>query len=218
MLNLEKFKNLDLHKYDFKIFIDKSGSMSYSDCPEGSRWKQAHRWSKEIAYICNQFDDDGIDVYMFDNDVKEYNNVTDSKVDEIFRKISPDGGTSLVPAIKAALPSYFESSKSLFGMFSKKVQKPSKPIIVIVFTDGEPFDKSETMNSIIHITKQISSREEIGFSFLQVGNSSDARSFLKVLDDQLESKGAKFDIVNTINFDESRNMSSEDILLAALTK
>lgn len=218
-LDLSKFDKLNLGDYDFKILIDKSGSMGASDCREGSRWKQAHVWSKTIAYICSQYDSDGIDIYMFDTNVTSYKNVTDAKVDEIFRKISPGGGTELVPAIKEALPEYFGgSSKGFFGMFKKaKVVKRTKPVILVIFTDGEPYDKSETMTAIIDITKQISSRKEVGFTFLQVGNDSGARQFLKLLDDDLESRGAKFDIVDTVSFTESQNMSAEDILLGALT-
>ena len=73
------------------------------------------------------------------------------------------------------------------------------------------------INSLIDITKQISSREEVGISFLQVGSDNAARRFLKELDDGLEGKGAKFDIVDTKNFDELQNGSVEDIIIGALT-
>ena len=228
MINLSK---LNLENYDFKIFIDKSGSMDAKDCPGGkSRWKQAHELSKSIAVICSQYDKDGIEVIMFDDSSQLFSNVTDSKVDEIFRIIYPSGGTAFVQAIKKGLPEYFitpigETKKSggIFGMFKKQssdsieLVKRTKPVINIVFTDGEPSDKIETAKAIIHITNQISSRDEIGFTFLQVGTDKYAKQFLQFLDDELESQGAKFDIVDTKSFDECQNMSAEEILYAALT-
>lgn len=223
MVDLTKLKAFDLTKYDFKILIDKSGSMGTNDGTDGNiritRWKQAHNLSKAIAEICNRFDSDGIDVILFDNTVTVYNGVTDAKVDEVFRKNSPGGGTDTDKAIKAALPEYFPSPggilKSLFGGGGKVTR--TKPVVLIIFTDGEPNDESAVVQAIIDITKKISSRSEVGISFLQLGNDHNARRFLEKLDNDLIPEGAKFDIVNTKSYDETLTMSAEDIILEALT-
>ena len=217
----------DLSKYDFKILIDKSGSMATNDVigSDGkniTRWKQAHEWSKSIAYICNQYDSDGIDIILFDDNTSINEGVNDSRVDEVFRKNSPGGSTNTALAIQKALPEYFGGiSKAFLGsIFGSKYAKVTrkKPVILLIFTDGEPNSELDLMNAIIEITKRISSREEVGISFLQVGNDSRAKRFLKKLDDDLESEGAKFDIVNVKTYDDTLNMSIEDIFYDALSK
>lgn len=220
MLDLTKkpLESYDLSKYDFKILVDKSGSMGCSDIKDGrTRWKQAHDWSKAIASICNQYDSDGIDIILFDHTVTVYNNVTDGKVDEVFRMNRPDGTTNTAEAIRKAVPEYFQSGglKGLFGSKNSIVTR-TKPVILIIFTDGEPNSQQDVMDAIIQITKRISSRSDIGITFLQVGNDRSASRFLKMLDDDLVSKGAKFDIVDTKKYDETSLMTPAEILVAAL--
>lgn len=223
MVNLNKTLNsFNLSNYDFKILIDKSGSMSSNDCKDSngktiSRWQQAHNMSKAIAEICNRFDSDGIDIVLFDNDPTVYTGVTDGKVDEVFRKNRPGGGTDTDKAIKAALPEYFPTGffKGLMG--ASKTVKRAKPVLLIIFTDGEPNNQQAVANVIIDITKQITCRDDVGITFLQLGNDAGARRFLKRLDDDLTSQGAKYDIVDTKNYDETLNMTAEDILIQALS-
>lgn len=212
MIDLTK---INLHLYDFKILVDKSGSMNTNDCPNRiTRWEQAHDWSKGIADICSQFDDDGIDVILFDEDTKIYNNVNPAKLDEIFRTNRPGGTTNTALAIRKAVPEYFQR----IGLFERdKPVKREKPVILIIFTDGIPDSKKELEEVIVKITTKIQSRKEIGITFLQVGNDIYARDFLASLDDGLTVKGAKFDIVDTKSFAESQNMSSEEIIYAAVT-
>lgn len=225
MLDLNKLSGIDLSKYDFKLMIDKSGSMDAEDEKDNqgkkcTRWEKAHDWSKSIAFACNQFDDDGIDIILFDNTFKVYNNVTDSKVDEIFRKNAPGGSTDTAGALRLTVPEYFKSSsKGFFGFGKRSSEKVvrQKPVIIIVFTDGEPNSEDDLKAAIIEITTKISSRKEIGISFLQVGKNKAAANFLKELDDDLTTEGAAFDIVDTKTYEEVGDMSVEDIFIQALT-
>jgi hypothetical protein len=59
--------------------------------------------------------------------------------------------------------------------------------------------------------------EELGISMIQVGNDPQATKFLKALDDQLQSVGAKFDICDTITLDDLEDMSLADVLMNAIT-
>jgi uncharacterized protein with von Willebrand factor type A (vWA) domain len=205
MADFLKLNKYNLQNYDFKILIDRSYSMNAQDCENNlSRWRTAHKWSKELAHICSRYDDDGIDVILFDNDVQEFNNVKASTVDEIFRNNSPRGSTRTDEALKVALK----------DINSKKAKKP---VIILVLTDGEPNSRQAVINEIIKTTKNINSRKEVGISFLQVGNDSSAKRYLEKLDDDLESEGAKFDIVDSKCYSDSKNMKAEDLLIAALT-
>jgi hypothetical protein len=59
--------------------------------------------------------------------------------------------------------------------------------------------------------------EELAISFIQVGADPDATKFLKVLDDELQSAGAKFDIVDTLTIDDMEDMTLTEVLLNAIT-
>ena len=198
-LKLNKF---NLGDYDFVIVIDKSYSMNATDCPGGiTRWKQAHKWSKGLAHACAHYDNDGIDVVLFGGNIKTYNGVKASTVDQIFREQQLDGTTPTTEALEKALS------------FKKK----DKPIIILVLTDGTPNNPHSLTNLIIKTTQKMTDRKEIGISFLQVGNDNYARNFLKKLDDDLISMGAKLDIVDTKSFKDTENITIEDILIGAIT-
>ncbi|BBH53975.1 hypothetical protein JCM31447_24280 [Fluviispira sanaruensis] len=57
------------------------------------------------------------------------------------------------------------------------------------------------------------SNNEFGISFIQIGDDKYARDFLKKLDDDMVSIGAKFDICDTKTCDEIENMSLDQVLL-----
>lgn len=213
--------------YDYKIVIDKSGSMSTNDTPTRiSRWEQAKEWSKAIAQKCDQYDSDGLDVIIFDSYVTQYKNVTSDKVEKLFRENNPGGSTNTAGAIELALSDYLKDKgevkgKSFFGgIFSKStttVEPTQKPLIIICITDGEPNSQEDLEKVIVSATKKLSTDSEIGITFIQVGKDSGARKFLKKLDDDLTSRGAKFDIVDCKDYDEMSNMSIEEVFIQAIT-
>lgn len=189
---------------DYVVIIDKSGSMAdTSDCPNGkSRWEYAQESTFALAAKCEKLDPDGITLYVFSSSFKKYDNVTASKVNEVFAENSPCGGTNLAGVLKDALESYT----------SNKV----RPVTILVVTDGEPDDQKAVAKVIVDATKKIDADEEIGISFIQVGRNLGATAFLKKLDDDLQSVGAKFDIVSTITMEDMENKTLEEVLLAAV--
>jgi vWA found in TerF C terminus len=200
--------NDDLKKYDYVIMIDKSGSMSKPDCKNGiSRWKHAQEQTENVARKCAEFDDDGIDVFVFANSVKEYHGATPEKVEQIFKENEPSGSTDTAGALKAVFDAYF----------SRKKAGSAKPLIIVCCTDGEPDSKEAVASVIIDATKKISSDEEIGLTFMQIGADPGAREFLKYLDDGLEAKGAKFDIVDCKDDSEMENLTMTELLIQAVT-
>lgn len=200
--------NEELSKYDYVILVDKSGSMSTPDCVGGkTRWEHTQEQTLNIARTCAKFDDDGIDVIVFGSSVKEYKGVTPEKVEQVFKENNPGGSTNTAGAVKAAFDGYF----------SRKSAGSAKPLIALCFTDGTPDSKDELEKVIIEATKKMDKDEELAITFLQVGSDNGARDFLKNLDDGLEAKGAKFDIVDTKDDSEMENLSVEDILSEAVT-
>lgn len=195
---------------DYTLIIDKSGSMSTPDQVGGkSRWEIAQESTLALARKAEQFDPDGITVYVFAGRFKRYDDVTSAKVTQIFLENDPAGTTNLAGVLQDALNNYFQ----------RKAAGKTKPNgeIILVITDGEPDDRKAVFEVIIHATRQMERDEELGISIIQVGSDAQATKFLKALDDQLQSVGAKFDICDTVTLDDLEEMSLVDVLTNAIT-
>ncbi|MEH2063629.1 MAG: VWA domain-containing protein [Nostoc sp.] len=195
---------------DYTLIIDKSGSMSTPDQVGGrSRWEIAQESTLALARKAEQFDPDGITLYVFSGRFKRYDDVTSAKVAQIFLENDPAGTTNLAGVLQDALNNYFQ----------RKAAGKSKPNgeTILVITDGEPDDRKAVFEVIIHATRQMERDEELGISIIQVGSDAQATKFLKALDDQLQSVGAKFDICDTVTLDDLEEMSLVDVLTNAIT-
>lgn len=194
---------------DYTLIIDKSGSMSTPDQTGGrSRWDEAKESTLALARKCEQFDPDGITVYLFSSRFRRYDNVTASKVEQIFQENDPAGSTNLTMVLTDATNHYFQRKKA------GKTQSKGETILVI--TDGEPDDRRSVIDIIIETTRRLERDEELAISFIQVGSDSGATKFLKALDDQLQDVGAKFDICDTITMDDMSEMSLSEVLMNAI--
>jgi uncharacterized protein with von Willebrand factor type A (vWA) domain len=194
---------------DYTLIIDKSGSMSTPDQRGGrSRWDEAQESTIALARKCEQFDPDGITVYVFSSRFRRYDNVTASKVEQIFQENDPAGSTNLTMVLTDATNHYFQRKKA------GKTQTEGETILVI--TDGEPDDRRSVIDIIIETTRRLERDEELAISFIQVGSDSGATKFLKALDDQLQDVGAKFDICDTITMDDMSEMSLSEVLMNAI--
>ncbi|MGI2905779.1 vWA domain-containing protein [Tolypothrix sp. VBCCA 56010] len=195
---------------DYTLILDKSGSMSTPDQAGGrSRWEIAQESTLALARKCEQFDPDGLTVYVFSGRFKRYDDVTSAKVAQIFLENDPAGTTNLAGVLQNALDNYFQ----------RKATGKTKPNgeTILVVTDGEPDDRKAVFEVIINATRQMERDEELAISMIQVGSDAQATKFLKALDDQLQSVGAKFDICDTITLDDMEDMSLADILMNAIT-
>ncbi|GCL42712.1 VWA domain-containing protein [Dolichospermum circinale CS-1225] len=195
---------------DYTLIIDKSGSMSTPDQVGGrTRWEIAQESTIALARKCEQFDPDGITVYVFSGKFKRYDDVTTAKVSQIFQENDPAGTTNLAGVLQDALNNYFQ----------RKAAGNTKPNgeTILVITDGEPDDRKAVFEVIIQATRQMEKDEELGISMIQVGSDAQATKFLKALDDQLQGVGAKFDICDTITLDDLEDMSLTDVLMNAIT-
>jgi hypothetical protein len=72
------------------------------------------------------------------------------------------------------------------------------------------------MKVIIDASRLMDRDEELAISFIQVGSDATATRFLKALDDDLQSAGAKFDIVDTVTLDDMEGMTLTEVLLNAI--
>ena len=194
---------------DYTLIIDKSGSMSTQDQRGGrSRWEEAQESTMALARKCEEFDPDGITIYLFSGRFKRYDNVTASKVDTIFQENDPMGSTNLAGVLEDALGNYLKRKAA--------GQAKEQGETFLVITDGEPDERKAVMEIIIKASRQIDRDEELAISFVQVGTDARATRFLKALDDDLQGVGAKFDIVDTVTMEDMQDMTLSEVLLNAI--
>lgn len=198
-----------LENRDYSLIIDKSGSMSVRDQPGGkSRWEIMQESTIALASKCEEFDPDGITVYLFSGRFKRYDNVTASKVSQIFQENEPSGRTDLASVLFDATNNYFQRKAA--------GQTKANGETILVVTDGEPDDRKAVMKVIIEASRGLERDEELAISFIQIGADAQATKFLKILDDELQSAGAKFDIVDTVTIDDMEDMTLREVLLNAI--
>ncbi|MBE9174202.1 VWA domain-containing protein [Synechocystis salina LEGE 06155] len=193
---------------DYTLIIDKSGSMSIIEPKfQKSRWELVQESTLALARKCDQLDADGITVYTFSGKFRRYENVNASKVEQIFQENEPVGGTNLSAVLQDAINNFLQRKKSNQAQIGETI---------LVITDGEPNDRRSVFEIIIQASKCLDADEELAISFMQIGNDPSATKFLQALDDQLMEVGAKFDIVDTVTFDEMEDLTLTEILLNAI--
>lgn len=198
-----------LEQRDYTLIIDKSGSMSIRDQLGGkSRWQIMQESTLALANKCEELDPDGITVYVFAGRFKRYDNVTADKVLQIFQENEPSGRTDLAGVLIDATNDYFKRKAS--------GQTKENGETILVVTDGEPDERKAVMKVIIEASRRIDVDEELAISFIQIGNDLQATKFLKILDDELQNAGAKFDIVDTVTIDQMEDMTLTEVLINAI--
>jgi uncharacterized protein YegL len=196
-----------LKSFDTVFLIDDSGSMA------GRSWEETGKALETIAPICTQRDADGIDVYFLNHpDSSLYKNIsTAGTVVEIFQTVRPSGATPTGQRLNKILKPYLKRYE--------RNPEHTKPMNVIVITDGEPSDDVES--PIIQTAKKLDKLDapawQIGVQFFQVGKEPGAREHLKQLDDGLKELAGDEelrDIVDTVPFtgDNNAQLTAEGIL------
>jgi hypothetical protein len=192
---------------DYTIIIDKSGSMATRDQPgQRSRWAAARESTEALARKCEEFDPDGLTLYVFASRFKRYDNVTAERVAQVFCENEPCGGTDLAAVLKDAFDLHF----------ARRAKATGRPETIVVVTDGEPDDERAVIRVLVDASRRIQRDADLGVSFVQVGSDAGARRFLKVLDDELVNAGAPFDICDTVTLDEAEGLGLTEVLLAAV--
>jgi von Willebrand factor type A domain len=192
---------------DYTLILDKSGSMSTTDQGGRSRWDYVQESTLAIARKCEQLDPNGITLYTFSGRFRRYDNVTASRVDQVFLENDPIGSTNLAAVLQDATNNYFQR---------KAAGQATMGETLLVVTDGAPDDRRAVIDVIIRATEKMESDAELAISFIQVGDDSGATTFLKALDDQLEGVGAKYDICDTITIDDMGDLSLAEVLMSAI--
>ncbi|MBD2195050.1 MULTISPECIES: VWA domain-containing protein [Calothrix] len=196
-----------LENRDYTLIIDQSASMATTDQKNGkSRWTALQESTYALAVRCEEFDLDGLTIYIFSKEFKRYDYVTAAKIKQIFTENIPGDSTNLVGVLQDAINSYFK----------RKADGKTKPAgeVILVVTDGTPGDRQAVYEIIINATQRLDNPQELRIAVIQVGADTKATKFLHAIDDELQSVGAKFDICDTITLDQLEEMTLTDVLKA----
>lgn len=193
LINTDSDPYAFLKTFDTIFLIDDSGSMA------GRSWRETAAALETITPICTQRDADGVDIYFLNHpDSSLYKNITTAgTIVEIFQSVRPSGSTPTGQRLNKILKPYLQRYE--------RAPENTKPINVIVITDGEPSDDVES--AIIQAAKKLDKLDaptwQVGIQFFQVGKEPGAREHLKQLDDGLKELAGDDelrDIVDTVPF------------------
>jgi hypothetical protein len=195
-----------LSHFDTVLLIDDSGSMS-------SSWHETSLALRQIAPVCAAHDADGVDILFMNNrprNLTEYCGLkTAQDIERIFNTVTPRGltptGRCLNDIIQLHLSRYTENPKN------------TKPLNIIVITDGVPTDNVEKV--IVSAAKKLDELDapawQVGVQFFQVGDERGAGEALKKLDDGLSGMEGIRDMVDTVPF-SGDVLTSDGILKVVL--
>lgn len=178
-----------LRTFDTVFVIDDSGSMA------GRSWRETAAALSAIAPICTRYDADGVDVHFLNaRDEPRFHGVRSAAtVDDIFASVRPRGATPTGQRLHAILKPYLARYA--------RAPEATKPLNVIVITDGEPSDDVES--PIIAAAKKLDKLDapawQVGIQFFQVGNEPGARDHLKQLDDDLAELAGDDDLRDMVD-------------------
>jgi Mg-chelatase subunit ChlD len=200
-------EHIDLSACDLVLLVDQSGSMSSEVVPGVSRWDYMMEWLRMAVQEAIKIDSDGIGVGFF-NQALTYNpSVTSvAEFDSFVSTLSPSGITYTGAALKEVVDAWL----------SIAADPGTKPLRVIIFTDGDATDKNNLVNYIKNVVDQMvrsgMADHHLAISFAQVGDDPQATAFLQMLDDGLNTQ---FDIVDTKSSDWVMTHKFSDLLIQA---
>ena len=196
----------------------------------------SHAWDPAIAGVrdlitqLQQFDPDGINLYVFSDDATRgytqpptvHAQLRDGyAAEQVLRGFQPQGHTDL----HAALQQVFD--QFLWNRPTNRYQGKAGETVIVI-TDGNPHDKPALMRTIINMThtmrQQNIADSELGIVFVQVGQDPQAAQFLRELDDHLKPRGynsghgAAYDIVDCISISEltQHEITMPELLLGSI--
>lgn len=201
-----------LNDRDYVIILARSGSSREENHPLYEHWLAAHASLIDLTKKCQELDSDGLTVYEASTPLCKHENTDVKRLADILQRqnTTPDPANltkiNLEEALKDALDDYFQ----------RKASPQAKKGVIIVVVIDENQEDQPVADIIINAANQIEHDEEIGITFIQIGEDLETRVFLSYLDNDLQQLGAKFDIVDTKFWHEIKRSSIVQFLIGAI--
>ncbi|MEG4167748.1 MULTISPECIES: hypothetical protein [unclassified Microcoleus] len=202
-----------LEDRDYTIIIARSDASRDPHHPWYEEWVEAQASLIDLAKKCQEFDSDGITLYEASTPMWKYKNSNVARLAEILQRqnTEPDSknptANNLEEALKATFNDYFAS---------KPNPKGKNGAIIVAVLDQKPENTAAVAEIIVNAANTIDKDEEIGVSFIQIGDDLETREFLTDLDTNLQGRGARFDIVDTKFWHEIKRSSVVQFLVGAI--
>lgn len=170
--NLSAEEKEILAKCDVYFLVDQSGSMSTTDCPQGStRWNWIAAQATTITRDAKDCFPRGLRLVVFDSLVNEYPKVSPEEFVRLFAIHGPCGGTETGEAFRSQLPAVRDSLLQ------------NRPVLILCITDGlpnKPQDLIEAFTDLKNIAQY--SPTPLKVSLLQIGSSTQGLETLRNLE------------------------------------
>ncbi len=197
-----------LQERDYTLIIDKSEKMSQKRTQSQSDlWSVVKETTVALASECERFDFDGLTLYLYADDFERFLGLSTTQLKEILERTLLSGTAKLSTVLNHSISQYFYRR-------SVGLSKPQGETFIVI--TSEVVDREEVQQTIIKASQQMLQDEEIGISFIQVGKDADTTKFLKLLDDDLQEMGAKFDLCDTVILENIEPSLLFEVLLNAL--
>ena len=197
-----------LVQYNIELIIDRTRSMSLVDGTNGmSKMEWCHRQVQDLAQRLKPFQKT-VTVTTFNTTFQTYPDCSLDSVERIYAETRPDGNTDLVDPLMARL----DAAAAIWHIGAKRT-------LIAVITDGLPNVPKDTTvvdRTLIDYTSHMRNPDEVVVTFLQIGDTFDGRDFCQRLDNDLVRQGAKYDIVNTVDFAHLKVEGLVNALLRAI--
>jgi Mg-chelatase subunit ChlD len=189
---------------DLVVLIDRSGSMSASDCPGAmSRWDWCKQQVLSLSEGTRNVFPTGFRLGLYNNHCDFSDNASVDSIVSAFTNNKPDGGTYTADAITHELREYRD----------RKRHGGTKPLVIVVVTDGAPNSPSALRDVLVNATTDMERADDLQVVFIQIGEDDQSTTLLEQLDRRLTESGARFPIAHTVGFDKVKTSG----LLQAIT-
>ncbi len=202
----EEEKEKRIGDYDVVVVIDTSGSMGFNLSSEpATKWEWCSNYIHTFAQKMRPYIKGGIKIVTFNASYNVESHCTPERVEEIFASTTPRGGTDMGSPLNEVFKEHFDGPRD-------------RPLLVAVLTDGMPNLGPKVEDVIIDATRNMRSPKEIRMTFLEIGEEFDGRNLIKLLDDYLVYEGAKYDIVDSLVFEQVKRMGLAEALVRAINE
>jgi Mg-chelatase subunit ChlD len=146
-----------------------------------------------------QLDASGPDVYTFGQKVTYLGNITAAQAKDKLNSLAAD---QYATNLGAFLGKAFQKAREFISQGDNA--------LILVFTDGAASDKGLVKSEIINMTGSMTEDSQCALEIVYFGD--EAATYLKELDDDLQSQGGKFDIVDATPISEAITLAVEELL------
>ncbi|NQE33196.1 hypothetical protein [Microcoleus asticus] len=202
-----------LQDRDYTIIIARSDASKDPQHPWYEEWVEAQASLIDLAKKCQEFDSDGITLYEASTPMWKYKNSNVARLAEILQRQNTELDSANPTAINLE-EALKETFSDYFGSKTNAARK--KGAIIVAVLDQKPEKTAAVAEILISAANKIDKDEEIGVSFIQIGDDVKTREFLIDLDTNLQDRGARFDIVDTKFWHEIKRSSVVQFLIGAI--